>query len=287
MGCSRSLAAALLSTAAVLQPALGQSDITPRFTSLPERVVGVLVSNVNDELQREGRVGPENALGFASGSSSYRWVYVPCAEGGESSVVLTGTKGEGRRRFDAVCLLTKTVAAKYKALDDYALVEVEVNGGLGCPKVDTFVATDLRVVDGTDAYPLQASAALAEARKRFERHCVEHGPDVDREIEQLAARALGGRSISGKRESTDWTYLTWLPKSERLRVDLRRRITDGEFAYGTGAKSQQGQANGGVRYGTLISVELRLVCFFLKSGKLESAKAMPTSGFTQNLPPPE
>jgi hypothetical protein len=289
MGRSRSLAAALLSTAAALQPAWGQTDITPRFTSLPERVVGVLVSHVDDELRREGRVGPNDALGFARGSSSYRWVYVPCEDGAETAVVLTGVKGEGRRKFDAVCLLTASVAAEYKVPEDCALVELEVNGGLGCPKVDTFVATELRAVDGTDAYPIQAGAAVADARERFERHCQERGPEVEREIERLTAQALAGRKGSGKRESTDLAYITWLPKSERLRVDLRRQLTDGAFAYATGAKGQQDQANasGGLRYGTLIGVELRMVSLFSKSGKLESAKGMPISGFNKTLPPPK
>src|SRR5262245_36385121 len=44
------------------------------------KAIGLLVSNVAPVMGQEGRGGPPDAMGFAMGLNSYRWVYVPTPE---------------------------------------------------------------------------------------------------------------------------------------------------------------------------------------------------------------
>ena len=44
--------------------------------------------------------------------------------------------------------------------------EVTVNDGLGSPPEDSFVATDIKVLDGTPDYPLKVAEVIAAMKKR-------------------------------------------------------------------------------------------------------------------------
>src|SRR5439155_1606196 len=46
----------------------------------------------------------------------------------------------------------------------YTLVEVEVNGGKGSPKNDSFVATRFKVLDGTKDYPLRTADVIKQLK---------------------------------------------------------------------------------------------------------------------------
>src|SRR5947208_1930697 len=47
-----------------------------KFQPLPGKAIGILVGGAHELMNAEGRRGPKEALCFASGDGSYRWIYV-------------------------------------------------------------------------------------------------------------------------------------------------------------------------------------------------------------------
>src|SRR5262245_1806136 len=48
-----------------------------KYVALEGKAVGLLVSDVRAFMAHDGRGGPADAMGFAAGDNSYRWIYVP------------------------------------------------------------------------------------------------------------------------------------------------------------------------------------------------------------------
>lgn len=261
---------------------------SPRLAPIPGRAVGLLVADVEAILAAEGRTGPDDALGFAWQQSSCRWVYVPCdGQAGETIVASVGTKIGGRRPFQRVCLLTAKLASQRTLPPGYALVEAEVNGGAGCPGVESFVATELRVLDGTTDYPLRVDAIVSAAKAELARRSVVSRVAIDEKFAELAAAHLGDRPLAGKRETTNLAIVTWRTKSRRLVVDLRRRVVDGAWRFAAGQRPDAAPENDlSVRYGTSVVVEVRTVGRYDPTGRRVALEAFPVHGYVSELPPP-
>src|SRR6266540_3802009 len=139
----------LLAGAAAAEPVAtadkGQEAFLPhhKVTPLPGKVVGVLASGGEALLAAEGRKGPADCLCFSTAGTSYRWVYVPVARkpiiGGLN--VRVGEKGETKKAFKNLSLANPKTVQQFGITEPFALVEVEVNGSLGGPAEESFVAT--------------------------------------------------------------------------------------------------------------------------------------------------
>lgn len=205
------------------------ADPFPRqqFPPLPERVVGVLVSGAQEALALEGRRGPADAYCLGSGADSYRWLYVPVREkwviGGLN--VAVGPRGDAVKCFNHLSMASPRTVERWGVRGPYALVEVEVNGGLGAPSGESLVATRLRVVEGTKQYPLQVSRVVAELRRQFPPYLREREDIIAQGMREARARRPPGHQVVPGREQTETLFVTWLPDTDQLRVVLRARIT--------------------------------------------------------------
>ena len=149
--------------------------VTDRSTYLPAgkyqplagTVVGVLASDVAPAVALDGRSGPPDAMGFGRDGMSYRWVYLPAA-GTPLITNLTlpvGAKGDRKAVFPALDMANPKTAKAAGVTSAYALVEVEVNNGAGSPAGEGFVATKVKVLDGTKEYPLDVAATVERLKK--------------------------------------------------------------------------------------------------------------------------
>jgi hypothetical protein len=291
-----------------------------KYEPLPGQAVGVLVANVRDVMANDDRSGPPDALGFSRGGGSYRWVYVP-AEGKAILTglqVATGEKGGGRKLYPKLNMADpKTVKQWEITMPAAVLVEVEVNDGLGAPADQSFVATKMKVVEGTREFPLKVADTLAAMRKRYEAYLKEQDRAIEEGMTKAQKEALKDQKPTGPREKSELVYLSWLPQTERLVVRFRLRITDGAYQYGGGAapgpfplpvppgppRKEDKQAPApvpetprapppppprgmGARWGTSFGVELGVGYEVSKDGSVATIEVLPPETFKQVLPPP-
>src|SRR5262245_19203321 len=106
-----------------------------QYKALPGKVVGVLVSDVQEVMNAEGHKGPATALCFSSGGESYHWLYIPVQVrpqiGGMR--LKAGPDGKTVKRFDNLSLADPRSLKEWGIHRPFALVELEVNAGLGSP----------------------------------------------------------------------------------------------------------------------------------------------------------
>ncbi len=279
---------------------------------LPGKVIGVMVFDAQPVLGLEGRSGPADQICLGHGLASYRWLYVPV----EKDPMIpwlnlpVGPTGAERKRFDKLSLASPTVMKPLGIESKYALVEIEVNGGLGSPADDSCVATKNKVLDGNAEFPLKVEQVIADLRKRYNEYHSEQGREINVMMEKAAAAAIKDKKSSGQRERNDVMYVTWLPESQRLRVHFRTISSDGLYQYGGGAPEfggpprsmakaigpGAGPANvkrepgakeaGAARYGTQFGVEFGVAYEVSKEGKLERTLTLPMETFQREIKAP-
>jgi hypothetical protein len=210
-------------------PAAGDDAFPTRaFGALPGKVVGVLASNGQAVLAREGRQGPADALCLGSGAGSYRWLYVPVAKkpliGGLNLRV--GPKGDKTRRFDSLSMASPQTVRQWGVTQPYTLVEVEVNGGLGAPPGENFVATGMRVLEGSREYPFKVTDVLNRVRTAYQAALKEKEPAIGQAVAEARKDVPPGRKPAGERERTELLFVTWLPEQQSLRVVIQTRTAE-------------------------------------------------------------
>jgi hypothetical protein len=203
-----------------------------RFQALPGKVVGVLGADGQEVLGREGRKGPADALCLGTGPGSYRLLYVPVEKkpiiGG--LLIPVGEKGQTVKPFRKLSVASPKTVAKWGVTGPYALVEVEVNGGLGGPARENFVATGMKPLDGTKEYPLQVNRVVGELRRQFRVYLREQEDAVEKGMSEARTRIPPEHKLAAGREQNETVFVTWLPETEQLRVIFHARIS--EKAYG-------------------------------------------------------
>jgi hypothetical protein len=269
------------------------------FPPLAGKVIGVLVSGGGELLLAEGRRGPADSLCFSSGGASYLWVYVPVAKnpriGGLN--VPVGEKGQSLRRFNSLSLASPKTVQQWGVSEPYSLIEVEVNGGQGGPAADHFVATGMKVLDGTGDYPLKVTQVLADLRKCFHVHVEEQQTAIETALVEAREGLTADRRPTGKRDKQELAYVTWFPDAEQLRVVLQARVS--ERALGPILKpppsppAKGGDSDGDAppqdhRPVTIYGVELAVAYDVSKDGGLlrSRAQALQTFRKEQILPVP-
>jgi len=306
-----SMAASLIPAAPAPAPAPTDEAVRDRATflpvgkyqPLPGTAVGVLAGDIAPVVALDGRSGPPDAMGFGRDGMSYRWVYVPV----ERDPLITnltlpvGEKGDRKAVFPSLSMADpKTVkAAGVKAA--YALVEVEVNGGEGTPAGEGFVATRIKVLDGSKAYPLDVATVVETVRTTHAGYAKGRAAAVADGLDAARRKALGDAKATGPRETADLMFVTWLAAPERLRVTFRTTVTDGAYRYGNGVAPLDPPAlpvvpaggrpapprpPDGVRFGTSFGVEYGRAYEVSKAGEVVRTETLPVEGFHKVLPPP-
>jgi len=272
----------------------------PKFIPLPGKAIGVVVTDAQEVLRREGRFGPPDAACFASGEASYRWFYVP-ARGvqGEPMTFGLGESGGESRVFDNLVLATPRTLKPLSMTAPYALVEVEVNGGRGSPAEESFAATKFRVLDGSGGYKINVADAIRTLRKRYED---DRGArkGLDAEFEKVGKQALKGRKPTGPRERIDLLYVTWLPDREVLRVEFWTELRDGDYRTDRGVErigqdnprsdvpppEKESPRDAGIRHGTSFGIVTGMLYEVSKDGVIGPGRPLTTLPFVRELPPP-
>jgi hypothetical protein len=289
-----------------------------KYRALPGKTVGILVSDVVAMMGQEGRGGPANAMGFSANGDSYRWIYVPVEEKPQirGLSVPVGEKGGKTRRYDSLSMASPTTVKQWGITASFALIEVQVNDGLGSPAGESFVATKMKRLDATRAYPLKLPEVVADLRKRYATHVKEQKKAVETALTAVQKKVLKGRKVTGPRETKELFYITWLPDSQRVRVHFRTTQSDGAYQY---AERRFGRGRGGrprgilpkppaivppgggklaffpppppprpikVRYGVTFGVEYGMAYEVDKNGKVVRVEELKVQSFHQEIPPP-
>jgi len=266
-----------------------------KFQQLPGKAMGILVGDGHDLMTSEGRRGPKDALCFSSGDGSYRWVYVVVKKKpqiGALNVPVLGKPGE-IERFDNLSMATVDNVAHFGVKKPNCLVEVEVNGGLGSPPGEHFVATDIRVVENSKEIPFEIDEFIGQVRRKYESFVASKAKDIDKAMQEAQEKFLKNAKLTGPREKQDLAFVSWLPESQRLLIRLKTQVSDG--AYKTARVKDVHQVPGDpkprvgekeVRYGKSFGVELGMTYEISKKGRLERSQLLPLKAFEKELPPP-
>jgi hypothetical protein len=265
-----------------------------QFQALPGKVVGVLSAGGTEVLAQEGRRGPADALVLGSGPGSYRWLYVPVKKkaliGG--LVVRVGEKGNAVQAFRKLSMANPKTVEQWGISGPYALVEVEVNGGLGAPPGETCVATHMRPLDGTKEYPLEVNRVVGELRRQFRVYLREQEDAVEKGLSDARAQIPRDHKLTGGRERAETVFVTWLPETEQLRVICHARIA--EKAHGpaqAGRPSLPGDdgtppAVAASTSGLQVGVELGMTYEVSKLGVVEGNRPVPLHVFQKAFTAP-
>jgi hypothetical protein len=276
-----------------------------KYVALKGTSIGLLVSDVTKMMAQEGRGGPPNAMGFSANGNSYRWMYVPAIDKVliPKLTVAVGEKPGKSKTYDNLGMANAAEVKRWGITVPYALVQFEVNDGLGAPAQEGFVATKMTRLDDTAKYPLKLPEVVADLRKRYQAHLKDRQKKIDTELADVQAKVLKGRKVTGPRESDELMYLTWLTDSQRVRVAFRTRLSDGAYQWTSGGmrrpfalppppgKEQPGAirpppGNFKVRYGVTFGVESGMAYEVDHTGKLGATQELLPESFHKEIPPP-
>jgi len=311
---------------AILTASIGLADppgeIKDRKGFIPYRnhqvlkgtAIGILVTDGQPVLSNEGRFGPADQLVFATNGASYRWVYVPSENGSMKNLqVPVGVEGNVQI-FPSLDMANPKSVAPWGIKQPYSLVEVQVNNGQGSPAGDSFVATNMKVLDGTKDYPIQTTDIVKELKKRYADYVKEKEKAIEAEMTVAAGKYLKGRKATGPRERSELMFLTWMPESKTLQAHFRTKVSDGAYTWVEGGvrpgpfplppppKNGAKGANNPflaafppppprkfkVKVGTTFGVEFGLAYEVPLAGGLKAlqTQVLPIESFVQELPPP-
>ncbi|HMF19688.1 MAG TPA: hypothetical protein VKE98_20955 [Gemmataceae bacterium] len=217
----------------------GPAEVKDRKGFIPYRnhqvlkgtAIGILLTDGQPVLGNEGRSGPSDQLVFATGGGSYRWVYVPTGNGTIRNLqVPVGDQGNSQT-FPSLDMANPKSVAQWGIKQPYSLVEVQVNNGQGSPAGDSFVATNMKVLDGTKDYPINTTEVVQALKKRYAEYVKEKGKMIDAAMTEAAVKYLKGRKATGPREQSELMFLTWLPESKTLQAHFRTKVSDGAYTW--------------------------------------------------------
>ena len=268
------------------EPVVDRKKYLPNraYQPRPGKVIGVAVSDVVGMMGREGRSSQADALGFSSDGGSYNWMYVPMDDMPQITNlnVRVGPKGEE------------------------TLVEVEVNNGKGAPADEAFVASKMRVVDGSKAFPINVDDCVAKAKALYAGYRKENAKKFEEAMAKAGKDALAEKKATGPREAAELMHVTWLTKENRLVVTFQTTLTDGAYQIGGGGANLDGvdpvpeavpvkavakrppppRDLPGVRWGTQFGIEFGRSYEFNIDGAALGTKTLAAERFKKELPPP-
>lgn len=291
-----------------------RKDFVPfrKYESLPGKVIGVMVSDVAAVMQHDGRGGPPDAIAFSRNLGSYRWVYAvdPDKPIITNLQVKTGADGKQIKVYPKLGMANARLLAGFKIDVPYALVEMEVNDGLGAPADEGFVGTTMKRIDGTKAYPLNVTRVVADLKKKYEEYKKASAATFATALGAAQKKWLTDQKPTGPREVKELLYLSWDAKAETLRVHFRTRVSDGAYTEvdgganidrpfplpppppikgvkpGLGAFPPPPPRFERIRVGTTFGIEYGVAYEVDKDGDLVRILVLPAEGFGEQLQPP-
>jgi hypothetical protein len=282
------------------------------YHALPGKTVGIMVSDVAAMMGQEGRGGPADAYGFSRDMGSYNWMYAPDNDQPiiTNLTVKVGEKGDNSKTYPKLNMANPRTVKQWNIDVPYALVEVEVNDGLGCPADEHFTATTMRRLDGTKEYPLVVADVVKELKERYKKYQEDQAKGISGALEESQKAAIKDKKPTGPRETKDMFYITWQPKEEKVRVHFRTTISDGAYETATVPGFPGGpfrlppgpgagvppQLNAAfpppppqlreVKYGTTFGIEFGMAYEVNKSGRVDRVLTLPFEAFQKEIPPP-
>jgi len=285
MQCKRSIICACLGIVLALSGYAMVAVSGAAYQSLPARAVGLLVVDAGAVLAAERRSGPSGAVLFARDGASYRWFYLPAIadEQGDSITVTVGPGEE--RKFANVVLATEKSLALRNVPAGYAAVDVEVNGGLGSPAADRFVATELRVLDDGVKVPSGLDSLVREALERCRTLPAEAGAE---DVLDSLRRTTFSEGASIDRETNLVPRVTWLSQTSEVRVDCQVELVGQQSRDDIGTVPVERfapQRSASLRHGKRLSVSIGATYMISPTGELsEESRSKLKSSVT--MPPP-
>ncbi len=262
---------------------------------LPAKAIGILVAEPGKLLANEGRSGPPDHICFARGKVSYRWVYM-VTEAPNPQIsnlqVPTGLKGEVVQVYPSLAMANSEIAKSFGIVGKYVLVEAEVNQGLGSPAVDAFVATKLKVVEGTREYPFKTAEVVARIQQVHAGWLAGQMPAAQRAVDGLALKIVPGGKLPGPSEKAELMSVSWLPDTERIRIQFRTKLSDGDYRMigaGGAAPIPGGPPRPApplIKAGTTFGAEFGRCYEVSKTGAIVAFEVMPLETFVNVLPLP-
>jgi hypothetical protein len=279
-------------SAEVRSPAAPTASDTPfhlpvqDFRPLPGKIVGVLASNCQAVLANEGRKGPADALTFGAGSGSQRWIYLPNQPKPLIGAMLfaVGEDNSQKKRFDRLNLATLGALKSAGISEPFTLVEVEVNGGLGCPETQAFVATKVHSVEGSKRYPLRVSEVVVRLQRKFEEWKTTKSQSFELAL-AAQRKALGWLARKGtKRGEEQLLYATWIPDRMVLQVQIRIRLQENDPLPASSAHRNQGEdgSRPEAKLSRSLGVEAGMEYEITRFGKIERAEPIPLKAFSHS-----
>lgn len=270
-------------------------------------VVGVLVADAVPVMSRDGRGSQPDAIAFSRDGGSYNWLYVPVEANPQITnlQVRVGPKGGSTVVYPKLSMASPKTTAAWGVGEKFTLVEVTVNDGQGAPADEAFVASGVKVVEGTKAFPLKAGEVVTSARGEFGKYTAAIKKDLADAMAKSQKAALGDEPPSGTVKSEDLLHVTWLPADEHLAVTFLAKQSDGAWKKGRGGANQDDGLRdppprlvkpGGVAppppddtevtWGIGFGIEYGRTYVYSKDGKLVKTVTLAPTAFKLVVPPP-
>jgi hypothetical protein len=238
----------------------GPSSV-PHFDALPGTAIGVIAFNTDQLASKEGRSGPSGAVTFVRGTGSFRWMYLPVKNDADAENLQfgIGERPATKKMFTNVRLATRDMVARLGLKEPFNLVEVQVNGGAGSSPEESFVATAIRRIDTTKEYPLAPDKVLREVLEIGNRRLAEQEPAIKKAFNKARTSINNASGVSGSDEKNKDVFVTWLPKKERLEINLIIRVSNGFYATSQGVDGPRFQSQrSGTQFGATFSVSFQV-----------------------------
>jgi hypothetical protein len=219
--------------------------------------------------------------------------------------VPVGDKGE-HAVYAALNMANPKSVLPWAITQPYVLVEVEINGARGSPAGDSFVATSMRVLEGSKEFPLKTADVVKQVQARYAEYLAKQQATIDKAMKDAGEKALKDKPATGPREKKDLMYLTWLPESSTLRVHFKTTISDGAYTVIKGGgpppfPPKKGAVNAPVepvaarpapikgfeiKTGTTFGIEFGQAYILNKKGEVTGTEELPIESFSSQLNTP-
>lgn len=298
------LTAALTALAAPLtfaqqagEPIRDRTNFIPfrKHQPLPGKVVGVLLYDGQPVLHAEGRSGPNDQLVLGRNGASYRWVYVPTPNVKpviNNLQVPVGDRGE-KKVYQALDMARPKSVQHLGVTEKYTLVEVSVNDGLGSPPNDSFVATNIKVLEGTPNFPIKTAQVIEDLKRRHADHLQRQNAVIERQLANALKAALKDKKVTGPRQKSELMFVTWMEDKQRLRVHFRTTISDGAYEMVKGGPMkilppqkgppQKRPREFQTKVGTTVTLEFGTAYEVGRDGRLVATHELPFQATTQQV----
>lgn len=212
-----------------------------QYRPLAGKEIGVLVGEAQPVIGKEGRSGPPDQLCFSQNGNSYRWVYVPAVN--QPTItnleVPIASKPGAKRFYVALEMASPTTVAPQGIKSQFTLVEVSVNDGDGSPDTDSFVASKIRILEGSKAYPISVNEEISQLKKVYGKYLDDQDQAIGKAMQMVQKKSIGTGKPNSPRQTDTCMYVTWNTKEETLEVRFRTEITTGLYSYVEGGARRE------------------------------------------------